>query len=793
MKLRITVLIPAVLVVSALVGGALLFWQTMRAASGTIRQDALGQVKLDVTRLQNVLYNRLTEDNLQEARLNLSVTAMDPKIRTLLLADENDSVLLANRYLWESGPAAQVSTYDPVLAARVRGSNTASVAYDSNERNVLVGYYPVILKLEKGRGMPAKRIGVLYLEASIASELALARHEAIVRALVFSGIMLAASILVALLLHFLVSRRLARLTQAAQTLAAGDLQVRANVTGSDELAQVGAAFDEMVARIKDDVRRRQAVRQELRELNETLEQRVAERTALLGEAQRIGRIGNWSWDVASSRLLWSDEIYRIFGYEPGAMEPSYERFSATVHPDDLERVRRSEQAAFSQGQRHSIDHRILLPDGAIRWVHEEAIAILDKAGNAITLSGTVQDITDRKLIEENLLAAKVEAERANLAKSEFLSRMSHELRTPMNAILGFGQLLELEPLKADQADSVQEIMRAGRHLLELINEILDLASIEAGRLAISEAEVPLAALIEECLTLVRPLAVPKDIQLSVAGSCTGETVLADRTRLKQVLLNLLSNAVKYNRWQGAATLSCTRRDERVRISISDTGPGLTPEQQARLFTPFERLDTDQAAIEGTGIGLALSKRLVGLMHGEIGVDSEVGVGSTFWIEVPLATRHALLPAATPAAEVYQDASDSPERWTVLCIEDNPANLRLIERLLARRGDILLHRAGNGETGLEMARQTLPALILLDINLPEMDGYEVLRHLQAGEETRHIPVVAISANAMAKDMERAGKVGFADYLTKPLDVNRFMHVLDKLLDQAGVEMRETWHE
>jgi len=435
------------------------------------------------------------------------------------------------------------------------------------------------------------------------------------------------------------------------------------------------------------------------------------------------------------------------------------------------------------------------PDGEI-W-DAEVNLLSFQAGPRRLLQFTLLDITERKRTEAalqrlneeleervrlrtvELLAAKEEAEQASRAKSEFLSRMSHELRTPLNAILGFGQLLELETRDPEQADNVQEILHAGHHLLELINEVLDLARIEAGRLTVSCEPVPLMPLVEECLTLIRPLAEARRIRVAETGRDCGEHVLADRVRLKQVLLNLLSNAVKYNREGGDIAIACVLEGGLVQVLVSDTGSGLTAEQQGRLFIAFERLDADQQAIEGTGIGLALSKRLVELMEGEIGVESTPGQGSTFWVRLPATDGQALPDRPAAGAEVQDSAAVRGPRQEVLCIEDNPANLRLIQRILARREDVRLLAAATPTRGLELAMAHRPALILLDINLPDMDGYEVMTCLRENPATRHIPVVAVSANAMPADLARGKAAGFADYLTKPIDMDRLLGVLDRI--------------
>jgi signal transduction histidine kinase/CheY-like chemotaxis protein len=384
---------------------------------------------------------------------------------------------------------------------------------------------------------------------------------------------------------------------------------------------------------------------------------------------------------------------------------------------------------------------------------------------------------------EQLIASKEEAERANQAKSEFLSRMSHELRTPLNAILGFGQLIQLQTTDARQAGHVREILNAGRHLLELIDEILDLARVESGHLSVSPEPVALLPLLDDCLALLRPQAAERGVRLLDASRHCNVHVRADRTRLRQVLLNLLSNAVKYNRAQGTVSIVCVGEPAAVRIRVCDTGAGLTPDQQARLFVPFERLDAEERNIQGTGIGLALSRRLVELMGGTIGVESVPGEGSAFWVRLPTAEARPSEAAVLPSGETPAGALAGRIRHDVLCIEDNPANLRLIESIFERRDDIRLLGAIAPGLGLELARTHRPALILLDINLPDMDGYAVMQCLRESEATRHIPVVAISANAMPKDIERGKAAGFRDYLTKPLNVVRLMQVVDAAIAPA----------
>jgi PAS domain S-box-containing protein len=396
--------------------------------------------------------------------------------------------------------------------------------------------------------------------------------------------------------------------------------------------------------------------------------------------------------------------------------------------------------------------------------------------------GIMRDISERKQYEQEIIAAKNEAERANNAKSEFLSSMSHELRTPMNAILGFGQLLEIETgLNEDQADYVNEMLKAGRHLLELINEVLDLSMIESGNINLSLEPLSCTELIKECFALVNPIAQGVGITINEAIS-DDYAVRADRTRLKQVLLNLLSNAIKYNRPQGDVEIRVSAQNGNVRLAVSDTGYGIPAERQAELFQPFSRLGAEDTPIEGTGIGLTISRRLIEMMGGSIGVTSETGRGSTFWIELPETSLALGAQNYHPddRDNIGRDGNTGEFQHTVLYIEDNPANLRLVAQILGKNPQLQLITAHNPELGLELAMAHKPNLILLDINLPGMDGYQVLSVLRSLESAKKTPVIAISANATQRDIERGIAAGFNEYITKPIDVVRFVQTVNRLL-------------
>ncbi|MGA9031357.1 MAG: ATP-binding protein [Sulfuricaulis sp.] len=401
------------------------------------------------------------------------------------------------------------------------------------------------------------------------------------------------------------------------------------------------------------------------------------------------------------------------------------------------------------------------------------------------------DNSVRKQVEAELINAKAAAEKANLAKSDFLSSMSHELRSPLNAILGFAQLMESGtplPTPAQKA-SIDQILQAGWYLLELINEILDLALIESGKLSLSQEPMSLVDVMLECQAMIEPQAQKSGIRVSFPQFDGPYFVKADRTRVKQVLINLLSNAIKYNRARGTVEVTCSASTaNRIRISVRDTGEGLPPEKLAQLFQPFNRLGQEASAEEGTGIGLVVSKRLVELMRGEIGVESTVGVGSVFWIELNVAAEPQPAsgsdePLAPNQARVLHGAA----LRTLLYIEDNRANMQLVEQLIARRPDMRLLSAGDGTRGIALARTHQPEVILMDINLPGISGIQALKILRADPATAHIPVLAISANAMPHDIKRGLEAGFFRYLTKPIKVNEFMEALDMALELAETEL------
>ena len=470
---------------------------------------------------------------------------------------------------------------------------------------------------------------------------------------------------------------------------------------------------------------------------------------------------------------------------------------------DPERAEESIKLALTEGKVTDYELTARTRDGEETVVSYNATTFYDRDRKLQGVFAAARDITERKRLDQvlqeknvELQSAKVVAEKANRAKSDFLSSMSHELRSPLNAILGFAQLMQTDSPAptAGQRDSIEQILQAGWHLLNLINEILDLAKIESGKLSMSPESVSLAEVMSECQSMVEGQAQKRGLHLLFPEFNIPCYVHADRTRLKQVLINFLSNAIKYNRDNGTVEVLYTEITRgRIRVSIKDTGVGLSPEKLTQLFQPFNRLGQEGSGEEGTGIGLVVAKQLISLMGGEIGVESTVDVGSVFWFELIAATAQ-VLPVHNIEPQVFVPSkvnSNAPER-VLLYVEDNPANLKLVEQLIARRPDLKLLSAMTGTLGIELARTKQPEVILMDINLPDMNGFEALCILREDPVTTHIPVIALSANAMPYDIEKGKNAGFFHYLTKPIKVEEFMGILNTALG-IRCEKNEVVHD
>jgi PAS domain S-box-containing protein len=515
---------------------------------------------------------------------------------------------------------------------------------------------------------------------------------------------------------------------------------------------------------------------------------VAKGTAELEASERGARVIFEQAPIGVAVLGLNEEFLRVntrfcqmVGYSASELKERTAE-EITFH-EDLEAGRQLRRSLLGGMPRYTGDKRYVHKNGGVLWISRTACLMRDADGAPRQYLVMIEDISERKRNEKELREAKEDADRANRAKSEFLSRMSHELRTPLNAILGFGQLLERQNPTDAQRTRVRYIINAGRHLLNLINEVLDISRIEAGNLQLSLEPVAVSEVEQEVLDLMRPLAAERKIELSVAKNIEDTCyVLADRQRLKQVLLNLFTNAVKYTPVGGTVTVMDSFCGENtIRVVVSDTGPGIAAEKLSRLFIPFDRLGAEQSGVEGTGLGLALCQRLAYAMGGTVGVKSTAGCGSTFWIDLPR-TESPLMQLEGQKRDGHEHAESVGAARKILYIEDNLSNLTLIEEMLADDG-VQLITAMQGRLGLELARQHSPDVILLDLHLPDIPGWEVLAHLHKDAATCNIPVVVISADATERQVQRLKAAGASAYLTKPLDMSEFYRVLREVQDNA----------
>jgi PAS domain S-box-containing protein len=518
--------------------------------------------------------------------------------------------------------------------------------------------------------------------------------------------------------------------------------------------------------------------------------------ALADHLRRISAESDRFWGL-STELLCAVGFDGYFKRLSGAWEQTLgwtpqelcsKPFIEFIHPDDRE-VTRSEEGALRNADHvtHNLENRYLCKDGSYRSLLWGARSI---PAEQLTYA-SARDLTERKLVEQKAEAARSEAERANRAKSEFLSRMSHELRTPLNAVIGFAQLLELDDLAANQSEGVEQILKAGRHLLALINEVLDISRIESGTMSLSLEPVHLGNALAEALSLIRPLATEAEVSLRTDHTELAELhALADHQRLKQVLINVLSNAVKYNRRGGEIHVSCTQRpNARIEIAVADTGHGIAEGKLQRLFDPFDRLDAERTGIEGTGLGLALSLRLMEAMGGTITAESELETGTTMRVELDRGQEPE--DYAVTRSEALSGASRALS-GTVIYIEDNLSNVKLVERVIERFPEVRLIPAMQGRLGIDLARQHQPDLILLDLHLPDLQGRDVLQQLKDDPTTAAIPVVILSADATTAQVQRLKAAGAAEYMTKPIDIELLIKTLTGTLSAHATKLKHSPH-
>ena len=822
-KLPVRIIIPLVLLVFSGLLALYLFQYNTKHDYRHLEESSKKELTVDMTRLQSALEYLWQNGHMERMHNVVAEQYADPVVLSAYLIDNWGSIRAG---LDETRPESERATVLLAKSPVERNRRTLIIdeilttgqgaVYLSDDGTRVVGLYAI--RLAPVPDDDALQTGILFMERDLTAAKQAARSEVIRQVAQPSVSIAVLAALMWLFFHLALNRRVARLVTATERLAAGDLSTRSGVSGMDEVGRVAQAFDRMVRQLEEGRSR----------LTES-EARVV--LLLDSAAEAIFGI-----DLDGKCTFSNRSCLSLLGYT-NVEEMRGQCIHDLIHhsyPDGTPYpvAECHIQNALISGQEVHVDGEVLWRADGTCFPSEYWSHPIRKEGEIVGSVVTFVDITKRKRAEDDLTRAnealetrvhertselvaanrrlmteagerervemaltqaKEEAETANQAKSEFLSRMSHELRTPMNAILGFAQILESdpgEPLSSSQHESVREILIAGYHLLELINEVLDLSRIDAGRLDVHMEPVPVGAAVDSAIALIEPMAdrfgVTLDNRIDVQGPAS---IMADITRLRQVLLNLLSNAVKYNTENGTVTVTLEEAAAGAwRISVTDTGPGIPEAQQARLFQPFTRLSDDYTAVGGTGIGLTITRRLVELMDGHIGFVSAPGDGTCFFVEFAAADATVQATQAVPEVDMPPHIPETPEtghsglfaRRKVLYIEDNSANVELVRRILARRGDIEMLSAATAGDGIDVAVAHRPDVVLVDIHLPDMSGFQVLETLRGHAETRHMPVLAFSGESLPQDVEKGLEAGFFRYLTKPADIRTLLAAIDEAM-------------
>ncbi|MGB0721492.1 MAG: ATP-binding protein [Gammaproteobacteria bacterium] len=765
-KLLLSMTLPGLLVC------ALVAWGVYQSALGQLRKDLIERGHLLATAVNEATHASASNDAIRvaveditrksDAVSGITVATREPftiwasSVRaTDPLKDDSGDMLIALATASSSGIFGHYFTANGDLVlleplwvesdwpggAQIRPGKTANRMYLEGEfTRPDPARIPSALPLVAGNALevPAPHYrGVVYIRfnwSAVRQQAGTALWWAATVALAGLVILMATAWVV---INRLVLRPIRTIGEGIQAQAMGQVDYRLPDLGRDELGELGSRFNAML-------------------------DSVSERDAQIHGIVDHLPIGLALYDSSGKRLLsnrqherWSDEMAM-------ALE--------SVVLDDEKR------RSIARGEALTWDHEHTDSAAAARHFLSSFFPVT--AGGTLFGIATTE-VTDQALLRAELVAAKELAEHSSAAKTQFLSSMSHELRTPLNALIGFTELMRMGTSPDEQVEYLNLMDKAGRHLLTLVNEVLDLAHVESGRLALSIEDLGLDLVLDEAEALTRPLAASYSIELSIERPGTELAVRADYTRLKQILLNLISNAIKYNRPGGKARLTIEHEADRVRLKVHDTGKGITPDQQEKLFTPFERLGAERSSIEGTGIGLTFSRRVAEAMEGRVDFESTPGEGSCFWIELP--RSHARRPrTGHDVTGTFDAAALNGHRGRILYVEDNPANMQLVQSIIQKYTPFELIAAPEPISGLELAKAHQPGLILLDINLPTLDGYDVLKRLRDDPRTRDIPVVAISANAMEADIHRGLEAGFNEYLPKPIRVKTLLQAIHQLL-------------
>lgn len=787
MKLPITLIIPSLMVVSTAITSLVLYQNNISSESDRLREQAIKELKLDMSRLQNIFYNQLTEDKLADARINLSITAMKPNTQVLILVNEDNKVIAANQFGWVNSSAEKVGNYTREIADKVKRDNQPEIFYSKNNSNILNGYFSVVLNIESQKGIPRNAVGALYSEINISKDLIDTQSRALNQSLWFGVSMLAATLLVSLLLHFLISRRLGSLTQASESLSHGHLDTFVKISGNDEITQLANSFNEMVLQLKKAFNSRENAKRELVDLNASLEVRVDERTKLLNQAQEIAKMGNWVWDLSDNKQYWSDEIYKIFGVAPGECSPDFDMFISFIHPDDMSMVKAEIELVFEQQNIYKVEHRIVWEDGSVHWVRAEAVLNLFPDNRPDKMTGILQDITDeRNKIKEK---EKLEFELQQMQKMESLGQLTggiaHDFNNMLAIIMGYNELSQTIATRTNDeklAGYLGQIQISSKRASELVQQMLAFsrASEDSGK----KENIVLTQLLSEISLMLKPL-LSSSIILNIQSE-DDYTIDAEAAMLNQVIMNLCLNA-KDAMYEGQGHIdidvskvtlaekqcsSCFKEisGEFVQVSIKDNGVGMSEKELHRIFEPFF---TTKEVGKGSGMGLAMVHGIVHKNQGHIIVDSKEGYGSTIKLLFPVieTIQHQSIHHNLQKENLIENDG------SILIVDDEEAISLFLKEFLESKG-YKTSVTNNSKKALEyfISNHKKIDLVITDFTMPGMTGFQLAEYMLTHDP--EIPIILCSGYSENISKEKALSKNIKAYIEKPINTDQLLIEIKK---------------
>lgn len=782
MKLPITTIIPALLIFSTTITSFVIYKKNVNSADNDIRNYALQELKIDITRLQNILYNLLTEDNISDARVNLSVAAMNPAMQALILADEKNNIIAANRYIWINHAANKVVDFDDKIAFSIKQKNKPLIYFDKNKNknHILKGYYPVVLQLISEDNVSRKKLGVLYAEVNIRNKLLVAKNKAFNQSLYFSGAMLLAVLLVSIVLHLLVSRRLNTLALASNSIALGDFDTNINIKGNDEISHLADSFNKMTHRIKKAFASREKAELELIDLNETLEKRINERTQLLAQAQDIAKIGSWVWDVLENTLYWSDRAFLIFGKEKDDFNPAMDDFFSLIYPEDIPTIKSAIDNTFISNEKYTIEYRLVCPDGGFRWVREEAVAEVDNNGHRLKLIAVIQDITSEKNEKEE--KEKLEREIQQMQKMESLGQLTggiaHDFNNMLAIIMGYTELSVTVANKLEDKKLIkylEQVNMGSQRAKELVMQMLVFS--RTSEASVDKENLLVIKSLNEIGLMLKPL-LSSSIILNIINSDNALVIHADAVVLNQILMNLCINAkdsmvddqgnidieasqVELNKEVCSSCFNLIS-GHFIQIEVKDNGAGISETQLNKIFEPFY---TTKEVGKGSGMGLSMVHGLMHKHQGHLVVDSTEGIGSSFKLLFPVIQEGSAKNLIKDEPRIQEEVVNTQGR--VLIVDDEVAIAGFLKEYLEDKG-YQVQVINSSKEALEyfLKHYDVINLVITDYTMPDMTGVQLASEMLICSPD--MPILLCSGYSQQINKEKALSLNLKGYIEKPIN-------------------------